>query len=273
MFWLIIGLMSVITAILGALSLTLSENVQQYRYDIRELAFAEVSAAAQQYYLETGVYPASLNTLVSAPGFEYLKAYAPSDKGGFRVQNSVPLADVAVSGTLNDGIWQYSRMMTYSLKDLAFGASNFMAAANNKCGANTFLAGVDWCGADYAAHFEKLEMRNDYLKDMTRIKNAQFRLLSKLVQYFNKNGEFPNPGSASVTLISIVPGAAALTAKSCSGEFVWNGMPFGCEDLFSPVGQPTKYAYTGTKEIFVTTDTPIKNNSGTAISVASELSL
>src|SRR5437868_3322863 len=68
-----------------------------YQSRSRQQQIVTLAETIEQYYIETATFPASLSVLAAAPGFEQSKGAMSSWQG------------YAVSPTLNDGVWQFSR--------------------------------------------------------------------------------------------------------------------------------------------------------------------
>lgn len=238
------------------------ENIgiaRYYEWQGRDIAVRQASAEVDRYYAETGSIPASLAALSISPGFEHIK-------GVLR-----PWQEMAVSSTLNDGVWQFKRVSVYT-QDPTKGqqAANYLASSNNGCGAGDFASGADWCGSKSSIWW-RLETREIIPMQITAQRIRQNRLLQKFGNFYSKNSAFPNPGAASATLAATVGYAG--TATNCTGTFQWQGVPLDCSDLYSVWGTPVTYNLLSTKHIGLISATPIVNAAGTPLYVSSDFSL
>jgi hypothetical protein len=224
----------------------------------REAAVRNIAAATSNYRLETGSYPASLTALTTAAGHEYLKS---DDK---------PFQAYALSNVIDDGMWRYRRATVYT-QDPWAPDPNYLLSSNNTCGTGDFTSSVDWCGSKNSLWW-KGETRENAQQESARERDRQRRLMNKIVLVYNKNGVFPNPGSAAVSLTSLIASPPA-SAAACNGVWNWNGIPLDCLDLYSIWGTPTVYNYLTTTHIALLVASPYQMTGGATFYVNTDMSL
>lgn len=238
------------------------ENIgiaRYYEWQSRDIAVRQASAEVDRYIAETGNIPASLSALSGSAGFEHLKGVLK------------PWQEMAVSNTLNDGVWQYKRAVVYT-QDPTKGrqAVDYLVASNNGCGAGDFTSGADWCGSKDSIWW-RFETREVFPMQMAAQRARQNRLLQKFGNYYSTNSAFPNPGAPSATLASTVGYAGSAT--NCAGTFQWQGVPLDCSDLYSVWGTPVTYNLLSTKHIALIAATPVVIAAGTSMYISSDFSL
>lgn len=255
---------AILLALASALALQTTDSLgmmRLYRFVSQRSQIVMIAENLEQYFIETGTYPASLQALSQTAGFEQVKSLLNNSQG------------YAVSGVLTDSVWQYRRMVVYSM-DRARGDTDAGYLTANACGNGAFAAAGSWCGQSTSVWFRKetREVMNDAVSNQ-RIKLD--RTLQKFADYYSANGTFPNKDDSGV---SLDPGStytlAALvgysgTATACSGVYTWQGLPFGCEDMFDAWGGTVGVVYTSSDAISLTSETPLVNAAGTRLIVAS----
>lgn len=251
-------------ALASALALQTGDSLglmKLYRSNAQRSHLVMLAEHLELYFIEKGTYPASLNALAQTAGYEQVKSLLDGSQG------------YAVSGTLADTVWQYKRMVVYSL-DRAKGNTDASYQAANACGTGAFGVASSWCGSNASVWFRKetREGMNDAVGDQrTRLA----RTLQKFGDYFTANGAFPSKDGANVALtagntysLASLAGYAG-TAKACTGIYTWQGLPIGCEDMFDAWGGYVGFVYTSSKAISLTSETPLVNAAGTPLVVAS----
>jgi hypothetical protein len=254
----------IMLALASALALQTGDSLglmKQYRFNAQRAQLVMLAEHLELYFIEKGTYPASLAALSQTAGYEQVKSLLNVSQG------------YAVSGTLTDSVWQYKRMVVYSL-DRAKGDTDTSYQAANSCGTGAFGAASSWCGSNTSVWFRKetREGMNDAVNDeRTRLD----RTLQKFADYFTANSAFPNKDGSGVALVAgntyslaALAGYAG-TAAACSGVYTWRGLPIGCEDMFDAWGGYVGFVYTSDKAISLTSETPLVNAAGTPLIVAS----
>jgi hypothetical protein len=221
------------------------------------------AGAVMQSISETGTPPASINALASTPGFQ--------DQ---RLAASIPWQGYAVSGVLNDGTWQYQRVAVFSQRrETAVDTATYLTASTNACGTAAFNATGPWCGSKNSFWWT-YDTRADYPNQVSAERAAQRRILQKFArkyeQVVNNKQVFPNPGGTAASLVNLIPGYAQ-TATTCTGQYMWQGVPLDCTDLYSVWGTPRVYNYISEDYIAILATSTIKDTTGAFVQVASQL--
>lgn len=238
----------------------------------REISVKQLTAAINNYYVESGTYPATTTALAAMPGYEYLKNIDRS------------FQSLATTTNLDDSVFKYKRVTVFSQDpyDHPLTDTEYLDATRNTCGTGDFATSTDWCGSTNTKWW-KHETRESIQDDLARERKRLHRLLDKFAAWYNGdvtvstiNGvwgnNFPSPGSSAAKLTTLVTGFSQ-TATTCSGVYTWNGIPFDCTDLYSVWGTPTVYNYVSSSHITLMTKTPYTRSDGTALYVSTEESL
>jgi hypothetical protein len=273
MLWWVIGLFFALASMLGSLSSDLLSRAQDNRDYLKSVAQRELSEAMVQYRRERGTFPASGPALALEPGFSSLRTWLSVRNGGLQPLGVRDFAEIAVSQPLTDTQWRYDRAVAFSMNDLTVPAVTYLGTAQNTCaptaGAGDFATAQSWCG-NKQSRWSRVESRETYLDELVSGRAAQIRTMSKFLAFYNDGQVFPNPGS--VTSLSALAGGPA-TAANCSGIYVWNGIPLGCEDLFSRWGTPISYHYANSRKIALVASSRVFDNTGNSVIVSTEVEL
>lgn len=249
-----------------------SDLIDAFDATNRASSLTQLSIGINNYFIETGTYPASIAALAAVPGYEYLQNMAR------------PFQSLAITTNLDDTVFKYNRISVFSQDpyDHPLTDTQYLSAANNNCGTGDFATGVDWCGSKTSPWW-KHETRETIQSNLARERIRQRRLLTKFTAWYNNdtsistiNGvwgnNFPNPGAPAARLTALVTGFAQ-TATTCTGIYTWHGIPIECRDLYSVWGTPTVYNYVSSSRITLLTRTPYIKSDGTTLFVSTELSL
>lgn len=273
MIWWVLGLFLAVATMLGSLSGDLLSRAKDNRNFLKSVAQQEVSTALLQYRRERGTFPISGPALANEPGFSSLRTWMSTSNGGVQRTGDRDLAEIAVSSNLSDNQWRYNRAVVFSEDDMTVPAVTYLAAAGNICapaaGAADFASASAWCGSKQS-RWSKVESREAYLDELVVGRAAQIRTMSKFLAYYNDGQAFPDPGSE--TVLATLVGAPA-TVAACAGVYVWKGIPFGCEDIFSRWGTPISYMYGNTRKIALVSTSGVFDNAGNTVVVSTEVEL
>lgn len=268
-FWLV-TLVLVLGALAGQQALTLLNQSVAFRQAYQKNMVSAVATAQSQYRQETGTYPVSLSTLSAVNGYEWLRTVLPSDQGGLQAARSAILLRSALSGSISDGTWTFQRALLFAPFDIRTLDADYLA--QNTCqggGTAPFATATDWCPAVGQAVTWREETRSLAGGAQTDGRANMGRTLAKFGSFFNTSGGFPVGGPATLTALAGGPASAA----GCSGTYVWNQIPLGCEDLFSIWGTPVTYNRVASNLVALTADSPFRDGAGAAIVVAAELGI
>lgn len=272
MFWWAVGLLILLTALLGSTAYSLFDQVKLTRGYFQEEAFSVVTDASKIYYMETGGYPVDLKGLSGVGGYEYLRSFSSDVGSGLLPGNMREPVGVVSTGVLTDSMWQYKRMSTYIIPWDNDDKDGFKLAGNNVCGGGNYMT-ASWCSSNQYRSFTVSDKLN-YVQMIYDIKLRHIRLIDKLIAYYNVNGDFPaNVSVDGDTLVSLTSFAGTVTTCGGSGGLTWSGIPMNCEDIYSFTGSPVYYKKISATEFILFNDTPIKNNLGTTLYIGTEISL
>lgn len=217
-----------------------------------------------------GIPPASLTALAATPGYEsarqFLNASGPHGEGPF----------LAVY-PLNNGTNTYNRVIVYNPPfDGSISATDYLLASKNACGATDASALGNWCG-DPKGSYWSVDTLSRISAEVARERTQQQITLKKFAAFYSATylspiATYPDPGSgndSAVTLISLLTGYS-LTANTCTGVWNWQGIPLGCEDLYTIWGTPRVYNFKTANWISLYAEAPWQE-SGQPIVVASQL--
>lgn len=298
MLWWVVGLFLFIVAATGQLTYELLNSVKENRDLLKHIAFVEVDDALRQYILERPnrgascgtlgelcPYPTSMGNLVNRAGYEYLRTWYRSSSLGLWPSpagaNASDAIDYLVTGQpitipstpLADAFWQYSRAAL--VRQTSYRATDLNTATTyNTCppatGATDYKSTNAWCGP-VSMETSKYETREDYTRQLASARIRQTRTLSKFLAYYNQAAAFPASGSA--TGVNLVTAVGAPGPITCSGTFDYNNIPLGCEDIYSEWGSPIYYLYVGPNSIVLFADSPLKDQAGQTVTVATQAEL
>jgi hypothetical protein len=273
MLWWVIGLFLALATMLGSLSSDLLSRAQDNRDYLKSVAQRDLSQAMVQYRRERGTFPASGPALALEPGFSSLRTWLSTANGGLQPLGTRDYAEIAVSPALTDTQWRYDRAVAFSMNDMTVPAVTYLGATQNDCapaaGPADFATAQAWCG-NKQSRWTRMESREAYIDELESGRAAQIRTMSKFLAFYNDGQVFPNPGS-EVNLSALAGGPAV--AENCSGIYVWQGIPLGCEDLFSRWGTPTTYIYANSRKIALVAASRVFDNTGAPVVVSTEVEL
>lgn len=235
---------------------------QRYQSRSRQMQMVSLAENIRQFYLESAAPPASMSALSTTAGFQQVRGYFNTWQ------------NYAVSPTLTDAVWQFSRAVLFT-QDPTAGVTATSYLNANACGTGAFSAATSWCGSKDSRWY-RLENRESFNGQIATQRARMVRMLQRLSDYYNANGSFPNQdalgnplGSNSITKLATLVGYGG-TAAGCSGTFNYMGVPVDCGDLFDLWGGPVGYQFVSNKHVLLTSESPIYNAGGTRVVVASE---
>ena len=222
---------------------------------------AAIMVAMDNRYAEnpTGGYlsPATLQTV---PGYEHLRFLDPIR---FQFQY-VP--------NLNDGVWLFNRAaLWFESPNDSVGTASYVLPANNTCGTGAFTDGTEWCGREQSL-WAKLENKTDFSSLLMAEKLRLTRTMRKFYQRYTKDQTFTTLANGQYATLAGLVGYAG-TAANCGGVFVYNEIPFGCEDLFNYWGIPIVVNRLTANNIVLVNRTLVASSSGQQVRLAEEAKL
>jgi len=235
---------------------------QLYQARSRQINVVGVAENIVQFYYENAAMPASLSALYSSAGFQHVRSLIDSWQG------------YAVSPTLNDGVWQFRRLVLFS-NNPTKGTTPSAYLATNSCGTGGYDTALSWCG-DKNSRWFRLETRERYYEQIATQRARMARLLQKMSDYYNKNGGFPDKDHLNMALApNSITSVAELVgysggATNCSGTYTYMTVPVDCGDMFDLWGNPVGYQFVSNKHVLLVSETPIYNSSGDRVVVAAE---
>lgn len=260
----------VLVLVLAVWMLTLMDGVADqnralaklYQSHTRHTQIIGLAENLEQFFNETGTFPASINTLSASSGFQHVRGYSENWQG------------YAVSPQLNDGVWRYHRAVLFS-NDPTRGVTQSSYLATNACGAGGYSVASSWCGAKGSKWFRR-ETRERFTEQLVTQRIQIGRMLQKLADYYNSNKAFPNLDNLGIALaadsntaLKTLAGYAG-TAQTCTGTYQYMGVPVDCGDMFDLWGNAIGYHFVSNRHILLISETPLYNASGTRIVVAVE---
>lgn len=236
----------------------------EFKQDLEWEYAQTLDKAVRQYTLTNGAPPTSLSALATANGYEWTRTGLNSNDGGVLTNKLVPLVSFRLANNLTDPYWTFSRTLLTTTPPPGLTVDDLLGY--NTCGHGDFYTASDWCAIGGLVF--KAETRDQAILDQTVARQRMNRTLEKFAAYYNKTGGFPDV--ASSTTLAAAAGAA-VSASSCNGAWNWNGLPLGCDDFYSPWGTLVTYTKVSSSLIVLSVASPLKNASGTALTVAAEL--
>jgi len=241
--------------------------------ETRDETLHQLAAAVNNFRHETGTYPANLDALATASGYEFIQGV------------KLPFQSMAVADNIADENFRFSRVTVFvhDSYNPAMSDVDFLAASNNACGTGAFATAGEWCApADGATRWWKQESREVIASEVQRERRRLVRLLQKFNAWYNdditvstKSGvwgnNYPNPGAPSATLVALA--GFTQNAKNCSGMWTWSRIPIDCSDLYSIWGTPTVYNYVSPTHIVLMSQSPFIKADGSPLYISTEESL
>lgn len=236
-------------------------EVYQAKQKMRDIT--RVAEAIERYYWENNALPASLNALAATAGFQDVASSLNTWQG------------YGVSPSITDGTWTFQRAVAFTF-DPSKGGTVASYLAQNACGANGYATEAgSWCGTKTSLWFVK-DTRHQLNERIVTERVHLNRLSQKFADFYNKNGKYPDRDAANVTLAAgSITSLASLvgytgTAKACTGQYQYLGIPIDCSDLFDSWGGAIGYQFEGTNHIILVSEPPIFNSSGTRVVIAAD---
>jgi hypothetical protein len=233
----------------------------QYELRSKEVDMVKIGEAMELYYQEKGTMPPDLATLAATPGYEYIAA---------RLNNWEAYSN---TGQLTDGTWSFTRTAAVAF-DHSDGTTVASYFAANACGTNGFATEIaSWCGAANSRWYA-VDTRKYIKPQMTTERVKLDRLSQKFADYYNTNGAYPsvdqanNPlGAASITSLAQLAGYSG-SARNCSGQFQYQGIPIDCDEMFDLWGGLVGYQFQTSGHVILVSEPPIFDASGNRVIVA-----
>lgn len=212
----------------------------------------------ERYRAQSGQYPTSLSVMAATPGFEHTKGFISTPGIGYSV--------TAVA----DSVWSFNRAMVAGIDNLHTTLPALLLS--NSCGTGDFSVASDWCAGPQFSDWYKTEDRSVILQEITQARTRLNQTTMKFVAAWNAARSFPAgslSAGGSASLASLV--GTTMTADSCTGTYIFAGIPLECGDLFSLWGGPVMYNYRNPKYIALMVDTPFIYSAGGRQYVAVEM--
>lgn len=251
-----------LATVMGAVASQEHDLATRYQVRTKYMQVVTLAEGVEQYFLEKSAFPASIAALTGSAGFEQARGLTD------------PWQGYAVSPAITDTVWQFQRAVLIS-NDPSKGVTAAAFMASNNCGAGGYDTATSWCGSNTGRWFRR-ETRERFTDQITTQRARLNRLRQKLADYYNANLKFPDKDAGSTALgansISTVAALAAFggTAANCTGTYTYMGVPVDCADMYDLWGQPVGYQFVSDKHVILISETPIFNNSGNRVVVASD---
>lgn len=232
--------------------------MQSLKGDARKSILLQLAREIERYRALTGVYPASLATLYSQAGFEHTRSLSVAGLG------------YQLSGNISDGTWLFNRAVVAAIDSLHTDLATFWGL--NTCSTGNAATAADWCGVADTAYWYRGETRQYFIRNALTARRRMNGTLAKIIGYWNVNQAFPSgalSAGGNTTVAALVNYNG--TAANCSGTFSFSGIPFDCDDMFTPWGSAVEYNYISQNYISLVAITPNVFSSGGYQTVAAEM--
>lgn len=234
-----------------------------YQSRAKQHDMIRVAEGIELYYRENNVLPTTLNVLATTPGFEHLSTALNAWQG------------YGVSASLSDGTWTFQRAVAFT-NDPSKGTTVAAYLAANQCGTGGYNTSVgSWCGTKDSMWFVKdtrQQLNDQIVTERVRLN----RLTQKFADYRNTNNTYPDKDSAnvalsagSITAIASLVGYSG-TAKACTGQYQYKGIPIDCGDMFDSWGGKIGYQFESSSHIILVSEPPIFDGSGARVVIAAD---
>jgi hypothetical protein len=257
-----------ITYLLGSAQDRVEQLHATYVSKIHQRQMVSLSEAIALYTRLYGTYPVSMSALAATPGFSYTASLVNGWQG------------YGLSPVITDTNWQFRRAVLFT-NDPTKGVSVSAYLATNNisrpggpmCGVGGFNTAVTWCGSDTSMWY-RAESRDEFNDRINNERARVNRLSRKFASYYNGNGNYPIlDGSNTPLTVNSVTSLASLVgyaggAGNCSGQFVYQGIPIDCGDMFNSWGLPIGYQFISGAHIILVSETPIINAAGVPLIIA-----
>lgn len=234
-----------------------------YQSKTRQHDMIQVAEAVELYYRENGALPTDLNALSASTGFQHVGASLNGWQGYGR------------SGAITDGTWTFQRAVAFT-NDPTTGTTAAAYLAANQCGTGGFnTATGGWCGTKDSMWFMK-DTRQQFNEQIVTERARLNRLSQKFADYKNTYNTYPDKdagnvllGASSITSIASLVGYAG-TAKACSGQFQYMGIPIDCSDMFDSWGGLIGYQFESSGHVILVSESPIFDSNGVRVVIAAD---
>ncbi|MCP4023277.1 MAG: hypothetical protein GY729_15645 [Desulfobacteraceae bacterium] len=241
-----------------------------YKEQNRQADHARITQVVKEAYRAHGTIYADFNDLKTDAGNEHLDGADIDSNIGY-----------AVTGALDDGTWEFQRVVVYA-QNPRFGLTDtdFLGADNNRLGTGSFTTAESWQCNDNNSFAWIMDTRQENLKKIIATQKNLKQTITKFVHYYNANGEFPRakPGGAgdltdgeTITMKELANFAG--TAVECAGNYHWEGVPLSSLDLFSLDGNDIVLTYMNANYIRIEVGTGVNTASGDEIVIANFINL
>lgn len=242
-----------------------------YRAEQLKEGISEIRKSAENYYLETGTWPSSLEALSGLPNYHHLKKYVPAGSGGFlKSVNSPWKIDLGAVKTDSLGGYRYREIAVYAYLFRNNNATNF--ADNSVCPLSSAIRlsneinKVSCQGNDVFISFTSdLGLKFELEKKAYR----QQMYAGKKISTLKKAGQTLPVVSSFTSLRSLVtPGAGASVGTSfatCTGIFHWQGAGFECIDLYNYFGNVVEVQIPNQTTLTLRSNSIILSTAGTPL--------
>jgi hypothetical protein len=227
-----------------------------------------VAKALNDYYTETLTLPSSLANLASTTNGWHVADKINTWQGFYLVTS------------ISDGAaWTFDRSIFFTM-DPTRGVvpSQYIGATNNTCGsgAGNLNTTSYWCGRK-DSQWSRIDTKEINALKINDDHYRLQRLAQKLTQMKSASGSLPSLDYASAPITTPKPLATIVnyggSATTCSGTFVWQGVPVECSDMYDAWSQPIYYSYTSATVGKIYVNTGAVSSTGTSVVVGISLNL
>lgn len=275
----VVSIMMMLLSVWAFISAESFQAAKSQRLSVLSDGQALIASEVNRYHLETGLFPASLEALSATPGFEHLKSYVSVANKGVLPAPTSPWK-VVTSNVLSNGLIQYQRAVILAMPDSSTTLTNYLSAANNECNLSgstqTFYGAPTWCGSNKAiwSTLETGELKT--LRERMAYQQ-QKALADKLIRRYKTYANFPAVATATEVRALATPRDASSTVglnrTGCVGTFHWQTVGIECADLYNQFGNPVRYRRVAAKQFQLTSTSQIKNASGTALTLTTNVTM
>lgn len=275
-FFAMLAVFAALFATLTAKSVVALAAAKEYQAQASAYVANDVAQSVQLYttlygkppqLTNTALYSTALQELANTAGFEPLKAYIATSKGGSNGKNRdiaaiITTPDYSSSTSLINS--SYAMQQSFVVTDYNYSndLSQYTSAANNTT-STVRTCTSDGKDAATSASYCPKKVGTAY----TRIANESYNMMDaaqrrlkaisdKFEAVYKNSGTVPGTTNSTVALNTAVNntsgGINATSSTACEGVFNYNLVPLSCADLYLGSNQPVSYTKLAANQIRLT---------------------
>lgn len=217
--------------------------------------------------LTNAAYSTSLQQLANTQGFEYLKGYIASSKGGTNYlardlamitttpDYSSSTALVNSINTVQTGSLIYDNDRTVDLTKYTSAANNVASTVRGCTGdAKSMDVSDSYCAKNTTAY--QVRYTSSPALNFSNAADRLMKIADKFEAVYKNSATVPGTTGTTIVLNASVlntsGGQNATNATNCTGVFLYNNVPLNCSELYFDTNKPVSYTKLANNQIRLT---------------------